>query len=61
MAAAGVCSKRPTVEGQVAKQRREHVKHEAQADADVRNILHPPFSRPERHGQHDVCARLVNS
>lgn len=49
-AAAGVCSQRRrlTVEGEVAKQCGDHVQHEAEADADVGNILHPPFSRPER-------------
>lgn len=53
-AAAGVCIQRRglTVEGEVAKQCGDHVQHEAEADADVGNILHPPFSRPERKEQH---------
>lgn len=40
---------RPTVEGEVAEQRREQVQQEAEADTDIRNVLHPAFSRTERH------------
>lgn len=38
-----------TVEGQVAEQRRDQVKHEAEADADIGNVLHPGLSGPEAH------------
>lgn len=38
-----------TVEGEVAEHRRKQVKQEAEADTDICNVLHPAFSRSERH------------
>lgn len=44
-----VCHCRLTVEGEVPKHRRNEVKQEAEANADVCNVLHPALSRSERH------------
>lgn len=44
-----VCPRRLTEEGEVAKQCRNEVNHEAEANTDISNILHPGLSRSERH------------
>lgn len=38
---------RSTVKGEVAKEGRNHVKQETEADPNIGNILHPCFGRPE--------------
>lgn len=49
-----LCMTGPTVKGEVAKQRRDHVKNEAQANADICDVLHSAFSRSKSHKEHRV-------
>lgn len=43
-----------TVEGEVAKQRRNKVQQEAEVDADIRDLLHPGFGRSERQSDNNA-------
>lgn len=44
-----MCQCRLTIEGEVAKQRRDEVNQEAEANTDICDILHPGLSGSERH------------
>lgn len=44
----------PTVEGEVAEDGRDEVQQHAEADADVGDVLHFAFGRPERHEETKV-------
>lgn len=52
MTGCGACTTGPTVEGEVAKQRGDHVKNEAQANADICDVLHSAFSWSKSHKEH---------
>lgn len=51
-----VCRHWLTVEGEVAKQCRNEVKQETEADADIRNVLHSGLRRSVRH--EEIVTRL---
>lgn len=47
-----MCHCRLTIKSEVTKQRRYDVKQEAEANTDIRNVLHPFLSRSEKYKRH---------